>query len=840
MDLEKYSGLSSSQALEALKKDGYNELPSQKEKNVFSLFFGLFKEPMLLLLVAAGTIYLLLGEPQDSLMLLTAIFVVIGITFYQERKTEKALQALKNLSSPRALVIRSGEQKRIPGREVVVNDILILREGDRVPADAIILSQSNLMVDESLLTGESLSVSKKEWSEKEDSKNIRPGGDNTPFVFSGTLIINGHGVARVTKIGTDTEMGKIGKSLTSINEEETLLKKETNRLVKLFGIVGLILCFLVIILYGLTRGDWLNGLLAGLTLSMSLLPEEFPVVLLVFLTLGAWRISKNKVLTRNTAAIETFGAINTLCVDKTGTLTHNRMELSHLYDGKNQHKVNSSPLPKNFHILMEYAYLASQKDPFDPIEKEIKEKSKTFLEKKDYSKLKIVKEYCFSKHLFAISHLWEEEGKKEKIVAAKGAPETIFEICHLSSQRKKELEKEIEKMSSEGLRLIAVAKATWKSEKIPDSQHDFAFEFLGLLGFSDPVRSTVTDSIKECYRAGIRVCMITGDYPGTAVSVAKQIGLKNPDEYLTGPDLEKLDHLQLREKIKTVNVFARVMPEQKLSIVNALKANGEIVAMTGDGVNDAPSLKSANVGIAMGERGTDVARETGDLVLLDDNFSSIVNAIKMGRKIFDNLKKALSYIFAIHIPIAGMAFFPVLLGMPIVLFPAQIAFLELIIDPACSIVFESEKEEENVMQRPPRDLKEPLFNKEKSVTSFLQGFVVLIIVFAVYLISLWLGKDESVVRTITFATIVFGNLVLIINNLSTKKNLFSVIKEGNRPLMYVLLLAILILGLIIFTPFLRALFHFSPLVLMDFALLFMAVIFIAFWLELLKLIYKEK
>jgi P-type Ca2+ transporter type 2C len=839
MDLEKYPGLTSVQAEDSLRQNGYNELPSQKRKGIFSIFLGIFKEPMLFLLVAAGAIYLILGEPQDSLMLLAAIFVVIGITFYQERKTERALEALKNLSSPRALVIRDCAQKRIAGREVVSDDILILREGDRVPADAIILSQANLMIDESLLTGESLSVSKRALEDNEQLKSFRPGGDNTPLVFSGSLIISGHGVAKVTATGIETEMGKIGKSLNIIKEEDTLLKKETGKLVKVFSIVGAILCVLVIVIYGLGKGDWLNGFLAGLTLSMSLLPEEFPVVLLIFLALGAWRISKNKVLTRNTAAIETLGAITTLCVDKTGTLTQNRMELALLFNGNNQHEIASGKLPEDFNSLMEYSYLASQKDPFDPIEKEIKTKSNELLAGVDFSKYKIIKEYSFVRNFFAISNLWQETGRKEKIVAAKGAPETIFDVCHLSTEEKNKMTKEVEQLSNQGLRLIAVAKGTWQKDEFPKDQHDFDFQFLGLLGFRDPVRATVADSITECYQAGIRVCMITGDYPGTAISVAKQIGLNNPSVYLTGEQIEKMNHLELREKIKNINIFARVMPEQKLSIVNALKANGDIVAMTGDGVNDAPALKSANVGIAMGERGTDVARETGDLVLLDDNFSSIVNAIKMGRKIFDNLKKALSYIFAIHIPIAGMAFLPVLFGLPIVLFPAQIAFLELIIDPACSIVFESEKEEPNIMKRAPRDLKEPLFNKNASIASFIQGLIVFLIVFAIYLLALHYGKDEAIARTISFTTIVLGNLILIINNLSTRKHLLSVIEEGNKPLLLVLLIAIFFMGLILFMPFFRSLFHFSSLALTDFILILCGCIFIGFWLEVLKIIYKD-
>ena len=770
MDLEKYSGLTTSEVQNRLKAHGYNELPSEKKRSIFRIFFDLFKEPMLLLLIAAGVIYLMIGEAQDSLMLLTAIFVVLGITFYQERKTERALDALKNLSSPRALVIRNKGQERIAGREVVIDDILILREGDRVSADCVILSETNLMVDESLLTGESLAVTKSMWNGKDDIKKEAPGGDKKPFAYSGTLITQGRGIAKVIAIGANTEMGKIGKSLQTITEEGTLLKKETAKLVRIFALIGLVLCLIVVVVYGLTRGDFLNGFLAGLTLSMSLLPEEFPVVLLVFLTLGAWRISKRKVLTRNTAAIETLGATKVFCIDKTGTLTENKMELQLLAtDNKvlnlGQKKVS---LNEDFHALIEYAILASQKDPFDPIEKEIKLKGEKLLQKTEHihKKWQVIKEYPLSKTLMALSHVWESSDKTRCVIAAKGAPEAIADLCHFTKKEKEDLILKIQKLSFEGLRLIAVAKATADKENLPQDQHGFSFEFIGILGFADPIRQSVVLAIKECYSAGIRICMITGDYPGTAQYIAKQIGLKNPNNYLTGEDLLKLNFQQLREQIANINIFARIAPQQKLNIVNALKANDEIVAMTGDGVNDAPALKAANVGIAMGERGTDVARESADLVLLNDDFSSIVDSVKMGRRIFDNLKKALSYIFAIHIPIGGMALFPVVLNLPIVFFPAQIAFLELIIDPACSIVFESEKEEGDVMNKPPRKLKEPLFNRKNMIFSTLQGLVILFVVFAVYIFSLSLGYSENHIRTLTFTAIVFGNLMLIIANLS--------------------------------------------------------------------------
>jgi Ca2+-transporting ATPase len=841
-NLENITGLSEEEASSRIKKEGFNELPSQKKKNIFLILFGVIREPMLLLLIGCGLIYLFLGEQQDALMLLSFVFVVVGITFYQERKTERALEALRNLSSPRALVIRGGKQRRIAGREVVREDIIILREGDRVPADAVILSCVNLSVNESLLTGESMPVRKAEWDGQEQVK--RPGGDDLPFVYSGTLVVQGRGVAKVIKVGINTEMGKIGKALQEIKDEDTLLKKETAKIVRNFSVAGIILCSLVVIIYGFTRGSWLYGALSGLTLGMAMLPEEFPVVLLIFLTLGAWRISKHKVLTRRAAAIETLGAATVLCTDKTGTLTLNSMRLTTLCVKGAYYEVNknvSNSLPESVHNLIEYGILASQKDPFDPIEKEVKEIGEFYLSDSEHihKNWSLIREYVLSKQLLALSHVWESPDKKNYIIAAKGSPEAIADLCHFNQSQNKELSSCIEEMASRGLRVLGVAKATFKKTELPDLQHDFVFEFVGLLGFIDPVRASVPLSIKEAHEAGIRVIMITGDYPGTAVHIAKDIGLMNPQEYITGPELEAMDHLQLRERIKNVNVFARVVPEQKLAIVNALKANGEIVAMTGDGVNDASALKSANIGIAMGERGTDVAREASDLVLLDDNFSSIVHANRMGRRIFDNLKKAIGYIFAVHVPIAGMSFLPVLFQLPIMLLPAHIAFLELIIDPACSTVFESCPEERNIMKRPPRNLRESLFNKKTFIFSLLQGLSVLAVVFAVYLLALHFKKDELEARTLSFATLVFANVTLIITNLSWSQGFFKIVKSRNQALGFVVAGALAALAAVIYVPFLRNLFHFSILHFDDIAITLFSGVISLLWFEGLKALSKQ-
>jgi Ca2+-transporting ATPase len=804
-------GLSESQAQEKMHKEGFNELPSSKPKNILVIAFGVVKEPMFLLLVACGTLYLILGDVHEGLMLLGFVFVIMGIELYQEKKTEKALDALKDLASPRALVIRDGREKRIAGREVVTDDIIILQEGDRVPADATVLTSVNLLADESLLTGEPVPVRKGEWDGIDEK--VPPGGDDLPYIYSGSLIVQGNGLARVTAIGMDTEIGKIGKALASVTEEETKLKREMGRLVKKLAIIGLALCLLVIAVYTLSRGDLLKGFLAGITLAMAMLPEEFPVVLTVFLALGAWRMSKQSVLTRKPAAIETLGSATVLCSDKTGTLTQNKMTVAWLSNGSAFFCLNdNSNFPEEFHEIIEYGMLSSQTNPFDPMEKAILQMSERYLRDTEHihADWVMLKEYPLSKDLLAMSRVFKQAGSEEKTIAAKGAPEAIFDLCHLDAGKQQELAHSVEHLAAKGLRVLGVGKARVNASNLPDIQHDFDFEFVGLIGLSDPIRENVPVAVQECYHAGIRVIMITGDYPITAMNIAREIGLHNHEACITGQELQTMTEDDLCERIQTVNVFARVVPEQKLKIVNALKRNNEIVAMTGDGVNDAPALKASHIGIAMGEKGTDVAREASSLVLLDDNFASIVGAIRMGRRIFDNLQKALGYIFAIHVPIAGLSLIPIFFAdLPLILWPVHIVFMELIIDPACSIIFEAEKEEANVMSRPPARIDEPFFGGRKIFLSCLQGVSVLIIVLAIYGIGLYLGYVEKEVRTFAFISLISANIAVILSNRSWTRNIFQILATPNATVKWVVGGAILFLGLVLNVPFLRAVFLFE-------------------------------
>lgn len=809
-------------------------------------------------------IYWILGDLQEALILLGFVFFITGISLYQEGKTEHALEALRDLSSPRALVIRDGERKRIAGREVVRGDFLVLAEGDRVSADAIVLSCSNLSTDESLLTGESLPVRKV--TAVGNVEMARPGGDELPFVYSGTLVVQGQGIAQVKAIGAQTEMGKIGKALQKIKPETTPLQQEMNRLVsRLFGI-ALSLCVAIVVIYGFTTGDWLKGVLAGITLAMAILPNEFPVVVTIFLALGAWRISQNHVLARRASAVETVGSATVLCVDKTGTLTQNQMAVQQLLaynEAENPQPYDlglhsSEALPEAVHQLVEFCILASQRDPFDPMEKAFKELGDRYLAHTEHlhGDWKLLREYPLSPHLLAMSHVWESAvseasampNRKLYEVAAKGAPEAIADLCHFTPQQQQIMAAQVSQMATQGLRVLGVAKASLvgapppflpphpslNPNHLPEKQHDFPFEFIGLVGLSDPVPPTVAAAIQECHTAGIRVVMITGDYPETAQTIARQVGLMQMGAVVTGAELDGMSDAELEQRIQSTNIFARAVPDHKLRLVNALKSKGEVVAMTGDGVNDAPALKAAQIGIAMGERGTDVARESAALVLLDDDFSSIVQAVKLGRRIFDNLRKAMSYLIAIHIPIAGMSLIPVLFKLPLVLLPVHVAFLHLIIDPACSIVLEAEPAEATVMKRPPRNPKEPLFGKKTLSLAVLQGGGILAIVLAIFAIALYRRQGEFEARALTFTTLILANLALILSEGSTSRLSFKILKSPNPALWWVLGGGLLFLGLVLYVPFLRHLFSFSLLSAIDLAICLGGGLISLLWFEFLK------
>jgi len=807
-------GLSQREASLRLEQEGYNELPSAHPRGLLRLFAEVLFEPMILLLLGASGIYFSLGDFSEAVLLSCSVLVIACITLYQSHKTESALKALQELSSPRALVLRDGSSLRVPGREVVRGDLLLLKEGDRVPADALLLQCSNLQVDESLLTGESVPVRKKAVAGAPPPPQA--GGDDLPYVFSGSLVTRGQGLAEVTAIASQTQLGKIGKALESLPPQATLLQKEIRKWVVWVAALGLGLCALTTLLYGWMRGDWLQALLTGITMAMSMIPEEIPVVLTVFMALGAWRMSKKNVLAREASAIETLGATTALCVDKTGTLTQNKMTLEQL-SAENQifsiSRFSGGELPETFHEVLEYGILASQKDPFDPMEKAVKETGQRFLANTEHihENWKLVKEYPLSPELLALSHVWSSPEGSRFVIAAKGAPEAIADLCHLDPETWKGHQSLIRQMAQEGLRVLAVAKAFFSSETLPSIQHDFDFEWVGLIAYQDPIRPQVPQAIQECYAAGIQVLMITGDYPETAKSIARQIGMKNPENVMTGTEMEALSDEELKAKVESVQIYARMAPEQKLRLVQALQSNGEVVAMTGDGVNDAPALKAAHIGIAMGQRGTDVAREAAGLVLVDDDFSSIVQAVGMGRRIYANIRKALLYILSVHVPIAGLCFLPVVLQWPFLLMPAHIVFLELIIDPSSSIVFESEPQEEDAMRRPPRPKGARLLNARTASLALLKGLLVLLASLLAFQLSGGIKASEALVRSACFVTLIAGNLALLIHGLSAQFIWKDLKAYRNRSLWFVLGASLSCLLLAVYWAPLRGLFHFDPL-----------------------------
>ena len=819
-DEQLISGLSATEARQRLAASGYNELVSPHPHRLWHSVGEVLREPMFLLLIAAGGIYLLLGDVQDALMLSFFVVLIIVLTVFQKHKSERVLEALRDLSSPRALVIRDGSQQRIAGREVVPGDLMLLNEGDRVAADAVLLSCNDLSADESMLTGESVPVRKLPGSA--DSTALQPGGDDQPFVYAGTVLVQGSAIGLVTATGKSSAIGQIGKSLADTRSGISPLRIQTDRLVRRLAIYAGALCLLLVLMYGFSRGHWLDALLAGISLAMAALPEEFPVILSVFMALGAWRISRHHVLTRQLNAIETLGATTVLCTDKTGTLTENRMLISRLYSNGQMLQVERhSPLPEPWHELVEFGILASERDPFDPMERALHELGKRTLSGSEHlhEAWSLVHEYSLTPDLLAMTHVWQGDDRERHMVAAKGAPEAIIDLCHLPEAIAATIAKAATDMADQGLRVLGVARAELESGQDPEhqwpaQQHDIEFSFVGLVGLQDPLRPEVAQAIAQCRAAGIRVAMITGDHARTAQAIARELGLLNISEkqgvpVLTGGELDALSDEALRAKLREVQVFARIVPRQKLRLVEAFKANGEIVAMTGDGVNDAPALKAAHIGVAMGRRGTDVAREAAGLVLLDDDFASLVATIRLGRRIYDNLRKAMSYALAAHIPIVGMALLPVLFGEPLLLLPAHIMFLQMIIDPACSIFFEAEPAAGDIMQRPPRQANQALFGGKLLTGSLLQGLVAFAVTSAIYAWAISRGLGEDTVRALVFIAMVTGNIALVFSNRSLGMSWQGAWSPKNPVLWWIVLGGSAGLALVSSVPVLRELFHFS-------------------------------
>ncbi|WP_455810105.1 cation-translocating P-type ATPase [Clostridium butyricum] len=819
-------GLNSEEVEKLQKKYGMNELVIQEKPNMLKKFLGVFKEPMFLLLLIAATVYFLLGAPKDGAIMLVFVGFVASITFIQEWKTEKTMNALKDLTSPKVNTLRNGKNILIKSTELVPGDVVFLSEGERIPADCIVLEPSNFSVDESILTGESEYVMKVSTTQSEKSTDYW----KKDILYAGTLCVFGKCTAIVKFTGINTEYGKIGKAISEAKDEPTPLQKKVSILVKNIAIAGVILCISVMVASYFYSFNILNSILSGISLAMAIIPEEFPVVLTVFLSMGAYRLAKNNTLMRKISGVETLGSATVLCVDKTGTITQNKMKVKSIYsDGR---IFNNEDLKNQ--ELSDLMVLSCEKDPYDPMEKAI-------LEAANLSQLETLYKYDLSKKIAfdsktkRMANIYIKDNKY--YVAVKGSAETVLGLCNLDKETMDEINIEIDKMASNGLRVLALADCT--SEKVYEDLECYELTFKALVGLQDPPKEGVEEAIKLCKKAGIRVVMITGDYSKTAMAIGEEIGLKFTDKVIVGNEIDSLSENELCEVVKSCDVFSRVIPEQKMKIVKALKKNGEIVAMTGDGVNDAPALKSADIGIAMGQRGTEVAKEAAHMILMDDNFTTIVKSVKDGRRVYDNIRKAMVYILIIHIPIAAMAMFAPLFNLPPLLLPMHIMLLELIIDPTCSIVFEGEPAEANIMENPPRPPQEPLLTRNLTIKVVLQGVVMFLAAFMPFHYMIDLGISSEYARSFSLITFIVANVTLVLVNRSNTELLYHLIKEkGSKVRLIVNSMALIMVFAIVYIPILNGFFRTEKIGI--YPLIFAIVLgFISTgWWEIVKIIRK--
>ncbi|HEY5525396.1 MAG TPA: HAD-IC family P-type ATPase [Clostridium sp.] len=826
-------GLTEEQVNLAQEKFGKNQLTPEKKENFFLKVLEVLKEPMFLLLIVASIIYFILGEPKDGIIMLVFVIGIISIDVIQEWKTDKTLKSLKNLSAPHIAVIRNGEEKLINSENLVPKDLMIITEGVKIPADGQVIKANDLCIDESSLTGEAEGV----WKLISDEENKDYWKKD--YCYAGTLVTQGSGIILVDKIGAETEYGKIGMNVIAAPDNPTPLQKQTGKLIKVCAWIAAVFCALVSGITYLNIPDHIfkdriiESILSGITLAMAMIPEEFPVILTVFLSMGAWRLAKKKSLVRKLPSVETLGAISVLCVDKTGTITMNKMTVVDTFVVSEEIK------------MCEVIGMACETEPYDPMEKAIL----SYCENKNVSKEylfegELFAEYSFTNELKMMGHVWRR--KEGIIIAAKGSPERILKLCNLSEEEIIKVEEKIYKMSSVGLRVIAVGEMKVNNEEdVPATLEECNLQLVGLVGLADPPREDIKDDIESCINAGIRVVMITGDNGITASSIAKQVGIPHSDNIITGDDLNEMSDVELRRRVKEVSIFSRVIPEHKMRIVKAFKDNGEIVAMTGDGVNDAPALKYADIGIAMGKRGSEVSREAADLILLDDNFSTIVDTVRDGRRIYVNIRKAVGYVFTIHIPIAFASLLAPILGISsslLFLLPVHVVLLELVIDPTCSIVLERQLAEGDIMNRKPRDPNENILTSHILIKSIIQGLVIFATSFGAYYLYLQNSVDQGkVARTMGLAIIMISNILLVHVNSSETEFAYKSFKNTIKdPVMWAITGGTIIgLFVILYTP-ISGYLNLAPLSIKQLLMVSGIAIVSVIWYEFVKLIKSFK
>jgi Ca2+-transporting ATPase len=823
------TGLSNLEVLESAKRNGTNSVEHAKKNHLLTSLLDIIKEPMFLLLFTATSIYFITGDYADGIFMAFAIVFVIAISVFQESRSRNAIEALKKLSQPKCKAIRESIIIEISSEEIVIGDCVQLEEGAFIPADGRILSSNDFSVNESILTGESLAVFKSNQSENNQ-------------VFQGTIVASGLAICKITDIGKNTQLGKIGSSLNAIEDEKTPLQIQINNFVTKMSIIGLVIFAIVWGINYYNSRIVLDSLLQALTLAMSVIPEEIPVAFTTFMALGAWRLLKMGIITKQTKTVETLGSATVICTDKTGTITENRMSLAELYLFKSDSIIESlQKLNPEAEEVLNYAMWASEPIPFDAMEIAIHEAYSKFESEDERPLFKLVHEYPLNGKPPMMTHIFENKLGK-KIIAAKGAPEAMVEVSNLNEAEKNQVLTAMKSMTQKGFRVLGVGISDFSGTDYPATQQELKFNFIGLMAFYDPPKHNIQKVFETFYKAGIQVKIVTGDSAETTSTIAKQIGFKNTDKVLNGDELMAMDVATLKEKVMETTIFTRMFPEAKLKIIQALKANNQIVAMTGDGVNDGPALKSAHIGIAMGKKGTEIAKQAANLILVDDNFERMTDAIAMGRKIYINLKKAIQYIISIHIPIILIVFIPLALGWiyPNIFTPVHIIFLEIIMGPTCSIIYENEPMEDNFMLQKPRPLTTTFFNFKEVLISIIQGLIITMGLIFIYQYAIGEHMSEKGTRTLIFLTLITSNIVLTLANRSFYYSIFKTIQYKNNLVVLIIGITIILTGLLLFIPAFSNFFLFEKVSFSQIGLCILAGSISVFWVEIYKAFKRRK